>query len=153
MVRSLFSVFILLLLCVGCGPSGKPLKVEYVEGVITLDGQPLDGASIRFTPTEAEGKTEAAGGFSDARGIFTLTSMNGNPERGAVEGEYKVTISKAKIIDLLRGRDPATLSPYEDHSRQEETLPAIYSNLEQTELTATVKRGRNTIDFHLKSEP
>ena len=38
----------LTLFSVGCGESGP--VVEYVQGVVTLNGSPLEGATVSFSP-------------------------------------------------------------------------------------------------------
>lgn len=55
---------------------------EGFTGTITLDGQPLDNATVEFVPIDG-GKP--AGGRTNADGQFQL-------EKGAVPGEYRVRI-------------------------------------------------------------
>jgi hypothetical protein len=51
----------------GCG--GQPtLQTEYVEGVVTLDGQPVEGATVTFVPV-AEGQGAPATGMTNAQGV------------------------------------------------------------------------------------
>jgi len=141
---------------VGCGPKGRTLRVEYVEGVVTLDGQPVAGAMISFIPKNEGGKEETASGYSDERGVYKLTSMNGNPERGAVEGEYIVTVSKIEIVSPSTegmSYEEVAASPERFQSTQTQLLPVIYQNRNNTPLSATVNRGRNKIDLELLSNP
>jgi len=69
---------------VGCGQR----EYHSVEGIVTLDGAPLAGASLGFVP-EAGGT--AAQAFTNADGRFVLKS--GSIE-GAKMGRYKVTVYK-----------------------------------------------------------
>ena len=152
-----FSVCCLLCCCIllftGCGPRGKGLRVEFVEGVVTLNGQPVAGASIMFSPATPGGPTEAAGGSSNASGVYRLSSMNGDPERGAVAGDYIVTVSKIEVTDPDAGKS------YEEQTQStavlitRHLLPEIYLDNARTPLRATVSRGRNTIDLELLSNP
>jgi hypothetical protein len=50
----LFIVLFSTLALAGCGSQG--LKTHYVEGIITLDGQPLEDAMITFFPAAPDGK-------------------------------------------------------------------------------------------------
>jgi len=139
------------LLLVGCGDTGNSLNVQYVEGVVTLDGQPLEGALITFV-SQNEGGLDA-GGFSDAKGIYKLSSTGGDPERGAVMGEYTVTVSKVEI------NDPTVNMSYEEASAsklqptQKQLLPVVYQNRKNSPLSATVNKGKNKINIELKSKP
>ncbi|MDR3109461.1 MAG: carboxypeptidase-like regulatory domain-containing protein [Planctomycetaceae bacterium] len=144
--------FLCLLVCAvvfalsGC-QQGKGLKTEFVTGVVTLDGTPLPGATITFSPV-SEG--EMASGFSDDNGSYKLSSSNGDPEKGALAGEYVVTISKVEVKnyeendpkapkDLLTGRGI--------RSSQKELIPNKYRSASTSPLKVEVKKGKNTIDL------
>lgn len=152
-ILSLFLIGSLLLMVVGCGPKGRDLKVEYVEGVITLDGQPLASAAVTFRPKNEGGKEEAASGYTNTSGVYKLSSMNGDPEKGAIEGEYVVTVSKIEVHDPTAGMsyDEATTSGLQ--VTQKELLPTVYQDRKNTPLSATVNKGKNKIDLELKSKP
>ena len=77
----------------GCGPS-----YVAVSGIVTLDGQPIEGAAVVFTSDDG---TKTAVGMSDSTGNFTLSS-DGKP--GVVPGSYKVTVSKSAMV---AGMSPA----------------------------------------------
>ena len=148
-------VLMIVFAAVGCGPKG--LQTCYVEGIVTLDGQPLEGAVITFIPVAADGKTAAGG--SDATGKYTLTSDGGEPDKGAVEGEYKVTVKKVEITnvprpgqapDPTRANDPNYRPPAMD-AVQTPITPRDYMLPTNTPLTATVKKGKNDIPLELKS--
>ena len=142
-----------IILLVGCGPKGRSLKVEYVEGIVTFDGQSVPSAHVTFHPAAQRGTTESAGGVSRATGIYKLSSANGDPEKGAVAGDYIVTVSKVEVIDPNVGRSyeevvtnplPVTEKPF---------LPAVYATPDKTPLKVTVKPGKNKIDLELKNSP
>ncbi|MDR2704402.1 MAG: hypothetical protein LBC02_01360 [Planctomycetaceae bacterium] len=146
-------MILLILLSNGCGSQGKGLKVEYVEGIITLDSEPVSNASITFIPiTETDG-TEAAGGYSNEKGVYKLTSGNGDPEKGALQGEYRVLVSKIESKDLTKGKEYGTPTGYQPTFKQTQLLPVIYQNREKSPLKATVKKGKNKIDFQLTQNP
>jgi hypothetical protein len=148
-----FGMVLLILLSNGCGSQGKGLKVEYVEGIITLDGESVSNASITFIPiTETEG-TEAAGGYSNEQGVYKLTSGNGNPEKGALQGEYRVLVSKIESKDLTEGMAYGTSTGYQPTFKQTQLLPVIYQDREKSPLKVTVKKGKNKIDIQLTKNP
>lgn len=82
-----------LLICIACSGKSKAVKVS---GRVTLDGQPLPGATIMFHP--ADGKGSIASGRTDANGNFRLTTFN--VDDGALPGDYKITIEVQKTLDL-----------------------------------------------------
>jgi len=130
---------------VGCN-QGRGLRVEFVTGTVTLDGEPVEGASVQFIPLVEEGLIEPAGGITDARGVYRLSSLNGDPERGAVEGEYQVLVSKSFTEAWDSTEASGYFIPPTTH-----LLPEIYRTRDRTPLRVTVNRGRNTIDLALES--
>jgi hypothetical protein len=82
----------------GCGGKNKPVRVE---GIVTLDGNPLAGATITFVP-EQEGRRPASG-VTDDDGSFELTTFQAGD--GALAGDYKVTVSKGVDQPIPEG-DP-----------------------------------------------
>ena len=143
----------LLLTAIGCGPPGRGLRVEFVEGSVTLDGQPLGGVSITFIPINEGDGTESALGRSKENGVYRLSSMNGDPERGAVAGEYRIIASKTEVNDPMLGMSTEEAAASGLTVTHTEILPAIYRDRSNSPLTATVKRGKNKIDLELKSKP
>ena len=128
---------ILLLLSVGCGGDSN---IGQVEGVVSLDGEPLKRALVCFYPTDGR----ASAGQTDEEGHYELQYIRN--VKGAVVGPHKVTIST--YID--REDDPPA-SEFGGKGR-EETMPPRYLDRRKTELSATIESGRNPVDFELKSE-
>ena len=139
----------------GCGPRGKGLKVEYVEGVITFDDQIVSQASVTFIPLEDKEGVEAAGGVSNDKGVYKLTSGNGDPEKGALPGEYRVIVSKieTKSKNSNEGGEYVPTSGYQLSYTVNHLLPEIYRDRDKSPLTVTVKKGKNTIPLELKKNP
>jgi hypothetical protein len=73
----------------GCGGDGK----VSVSGVVTLDGQPVEGAVVTFIPVE-KNQGQFAHGTTDKDGAFQLSTTK--PNDGAFPGEYKVTVVYAE---------------------------------------------------------
>ena len=140
--------FLALLVMAGCGKKG--LDVHPVRGVVTVDGQTVRGVIITFEPVDTS-SIEKAFGETDESGVYMLTSTNGPPQGGALAGEYKVKASwperdKVNVVRYPDGTE-STFPTYE------EKLPPFYLDPETSGLTATVKRGKNTINFDLKRTP
>ena len=95
----------------GCGEdpgvTDRPATVP-VSGVVTLGGNPVEGATVTFhAGVPAPGQTaqgNSAVGQTDAEGRFQLKTFEAND--GAVPGEYVVTISKYEAAASGGGRAP-----------------------------------------------
>src|SRR4051812_39397623 len=112
----------LLVGCAGCGASTQ--EIAPVHGRITLDGQPIQYASVVFT---AAGKLPS-GGYTDESGSYELMYKRGI--KGAPIGTNHVTI----LQDPQRTRGP-------------QRIPARYN--ENSDLQREVKPGDNEINFEL----
>lgn len=132
----------------GCGNDGK-IRTEYVEGIVTMDGEPLALAHVTFYPVDEKGLE--AYGSTDKNGKYTLTTDGGKEEGGALPGEYVVTVSKRDVPDLGPTADPDPNKPVKPIKVQIAPLmtPEKYFNKETTDLKATVKSGNNTVNFSL----
>jgi hypothetical protein len=152
--NQLFIVLFIILAVAGCGgPKGIP--TNYVEGLVTLDGQPLEDALVTFHPVASDGKT--ATGNADATGKYTLTTEGGLPQKGALEGDYTVTVTKMEIKQVPRqSSGPARPASQYDEPEMDtiQTLitPKPYSTVTTTSLTATVVKGKNDIPLELKKQ-
>jgi hypothetical protein len=103
-------------------------KAVSVEGIITLDGQPLANATVLLVPLEKGAR--ATGTMTNEKGQYKLATP-GN-KAGIRPGKYKVVIAKK-----VSGKS---------------VLPARYSSAEKTLLVCEVVEGENRIDFELKSK-
>ena len=79
----------ILIAIVGCGGSDKPQTFP-VSGKVTLDGVPVEGASVMFRP---EGPGRPGTAMTDANGVYHLSSY-GEPKDGAAPGVYKIAVIK-----------------------------------------------------------
>ena len=136
----------------GCGESGGP-AVEYVEGVVTLDGAPIEGVTVGFSPAKPGIGTPAVG-TTDASGVFKLTAMPvGKVGGGTAVGDYQVTFSKVKTS----GQSEVTKSTDPNYGKSDQTkrpqptkieyiVPQKYENAATSGFTATVAKGTNKGD-------
>ncbi|MFM7291540.1 MAG: hypothetical protein ACKO6B_09935 [Planctomycetia bacterium] len=144
---------VLLLAAAGCGRSTGP-TVQFVKGMIKLDGQPLEGATVALTP--AAGSTGLpAYGITDPGGMFVVTSARGGKVGGgAVAGDYIVTVKKMRTVTEA---DIGILITRRDYEKQKldnkdndgfqpviPVVPAAYGVAETSGMRVTVKKGRNT---------
>ncbi len=80
----------LILVCVGCGDGRVP-----VEGIVTLDGKPLSGATVTLQRTEGGPTARSYIAETDTEGKFQLKTADGSAE-GAPPGSYHVFIRSVK---------------------------------------------------------
>jgi len=89
------TIVLLLAVAAGCNWSSG---IVPVSGRVTLNGQPLQGASVSFqpvSPRENERPTASgSAGKTDADGRFTLRLIDPDRE-GALVGKHTVTITTA----------------------------------------------------------
>ncbi len=122
-----------LVVTTGCGDDG----LEGVTGVVTMDGEPLEGAAIEFVPTGTEGSPSY--GKTDSSGNFKMEFSSS--ATGVVPGEYQVSISTFDVAD-----------PDNDIPGKKERVPSKYRG-ENSELIVTVKEGeQNHFEFDIESE-
>jgi hypothetical protein len=128
-------------LAAGCG--GGAVPTIPVNGVVTMDGKPLDNAAVTFY-AEAGGIGGSARTGSD--GKFVVTGGTGKSQ-GLAPGKYKVTVSKMKAMiseDQVGAVTDADIK---------NDLPAIYSNPQQTKLSFSVTGDGKPIEIALESKP
>jgi hypothetical protein len=143
----------------GCGGRYTPVAIN---GVVTLDGKPVEGASVSFLIVGEEKEGRPATGVTDATGTFHLSTMG--KDDGALPGNYKVVIAKwvplkpdVKIPDFPKtpegkaARDEFLYRLYGDGPRQKNSLPARYGDSNNTPLSCSVD-GAKTVNFELTSK-
>ena len=92
---------------VGCGSSGGGSRSGLVKasGILTYNGQPVDGATLDFRPMDESVQNGVAAGFTDEKGMFSL--MTDRPGDGALPGKYRVTVKKqVEMIDKQNQETP-----------------------------------------------
>ena len=80
---------VLLAVAAGCGDSGPPLVP--VAGTVTLNGEPIQGATLSFAPDPTNKFGRPARGVSGPQGKYKSTT-SGRP--GVVPGKYLVVVSQ-----------------------------------------------------------
>lgn len=149
-------VFVLVcgLASAGCGSAEEPppFQEELVPtaGTVTLDGQPLAGATLTFIP---ESGGETASGFTDAEGRFELSTLAANlsadERKGLVPGQYRVIVSRITMPDGQPVPEGTTEADAMAVGAQE-SLPPRYSSAQATTLRFDTTSGEPPT-FDLKS--
>ncbi|MDR0391300.1 MAG: hypothetical protein LBH59_05305 [Planctomycetaceae bacterium] len=130
---------------IGCG---NQIPTNITEIIVTINDQPIEGASINLIPTNENGMQ--AFGVTDANGKCMTQTILGNADGGTVVGEYIVTVSKMYSKDTgQKYTDPNTniTSPILEPT---ESLPAIYTSEKTSPFRVEVKKGKNSFKLELK---
>lgn len=117
---------------VGCGGVSDRPELGYVEGTVTMDGQPVANATVIYQKSGA--RPSAA--KTDADGYYELVYTD--EVNGVALGTHTVFITTFSEGD-----------EDQEIARQKETIPSQYNS--SSELTADVVAGDQVIDFALKS--
>lgn len=152
--------FFTLVACIGLiglsGCLGGNSDIAEVTGTVKVDGEPIEYALVSFIP--AQGR--ASIGRTDENGVYRLAYLA--DQKGALIGEHQVMIETKVVPETSYGG--ATYDedgPIKQEKKpkkgvrntgRKEMLPKKYCNRMETELTASVKKGSNTIDFDLETE-
>ncbi len=150
----------------GCGGGSQKeiLDTEPVQGLVTLDGEPVPEAVVTFVPV-TEGQGVSATGTTDANGVYTLTAAitgekAGEAGAGTLPGEYLVGVAKTIVESPLSEEEaeekgveyvPSTGDPGADTTFTY-VVPEKYNSPRDSEIKVTVAAGENDIPIELTSE-
>lgn len=125
------AAFVALISATGCGPR-RP-KTIHVEGVVTLDGKPVQGAAVLFSPVAGG---HPADGITDAQGKFTLTTFAAGD--GALPGEHAVAVTLSEVSGVTADPDGLSGEIAPGGMKVKWIVPQRYSKLKTSGLTVTV---------------
>jgi hypothetical protein len=150
----------------GCGGTRIP-DVVPVKGTVTLDGTPLEGASLTFITSDPKVKSGVA--TTDSKGHFEVLTYFDSTHilKGVVAGEYKVTVTK--MVETGDAPQAVNMTPKkEDRNRMQEQmmakmmavndkkakkpLPDMYSKTSTSGLKAIATAGMEPLKFELTSK-
>jgi hypothetical protein len=100
---------IAILALVSCGLAGcggdetARIKLAPVTGTVTLNGKPLEGAEITFTPDGSNAKNTPASDVTGPDGNYKVIYRG---RSGLAPGKYKVLVSKLFLPPGVRSTDP-----------------------------------------------
>lgn len=134
MKYSIRAILVLGVVCLfaGCGGYGG---VAPVSGTVTLDGQPLPDALVRFQPLEGGRPSTAT---TNAQGEYTLRYTQ--KQEGAERGKHRVFITTAETVEDEQGNEVLT----------EEKVPARYNTENDDHI---VEVDGSPIDLKLTTTP
>jgi len=136
---------LLLLALAGCG---KPSRSVPAGGRALLDGQPIAGAAVLFSPV-AGGVPGRATTAED--GSFTLSTFDIGD--GALVGVHRVGISKMDVTGFVATEDGLSGKLDGRQIQVRALIPERYMNPATSGLEAEVKRGSaNRFEFGLTAE-
>ncbi len=129
------------LMVVGCGgaPGDQP-DLGTVTGTVTMNGQPLSGVMVVFSPENGRSSM----GQTDAEGKYELEYVGDT--KGAKVGQHSISITTAQNDSSEEEGGGGE----EGGAPSKETIPPAYNT--QTTLTEEVKPGENIINFTLTTE-
>jgi hypothetical protein len=149
------SFALVLFACSGCGKNLVDLKVR-----VTLDGRPLEGASVTLHPASTNKVGRTSSGVTSAGGTVRFTTFH--PFDGVPRGKFKVVVLKSptsvneEFANADRS-DPQVLMRLEQREKignvpySPTILPRIYLNPQQTPLECTVPSDEDEVVFDIKS--
>ncbi|MCL2347060.1 MAG: carboxypeptidase-like regulatory domain-containing protein [Planctomycetaceae bacterium] len=135
-----FCLVFVSLFVLGCDSKG--IKTDVVTGKVSFNDEPLEGASVRFSPVK-QGVGNLGYGATDKDGVYKLQTILGNPDAGTTPGEYIVTVSKSFNVGTGRfqPKESGMTAPMEIMDPVE-MIPDQYSNAQKSELRFTVVAGK-----------
>ena len=133
---------------IGCGQPGLTGTIA-ASGTVTYQGQPVEGATVVFSPT---GEGRAASGLTDASGRFELTTLTASD--GIMPGKYQVAISKTEVEgSMTEEESQAYVAEHGEPPKVtvKELLPEKYKSPATSGLAAEVTKGvQNDFRFDLE---
>jgi hypothetical protein len=141
---------------VGCGRMGH----VPVEGIVTLDGKPVQDAAVTFIPS-AGGRPGLAS--TDAQGRFRMQDAGMKP--GLLPGRYAIIVFKAVWAAPRRvirnsaepavdgGASPMIEMPEGEPKIEKYLVPERYSSGQTSGLSATIVGPMQDLVFNLTTKP
>mgnify|MGYP002623455580 FL=1 len=130
------------MLLAGCNKKPSGPEMVNVEGIVTVEGEPMENLRVEFWPKEA-GQTSA--GRTDANGHFVLELADASGVKGAVVGPHGVAIRDLNTFPKFMGRAGEDTDPGIDPR-----ISIIYGNALTSGLTEQINGPRTDIKFDLK---
>ncbi|MGL6193954.1 MAG: carboxypeptidase-like regulatory domain-containing protein [Thermoguttaceae bacterium] len=141
------------------GCKKNPLGVVPASGVVKLDGNPLEGATVTFTPQDPNGHIASA--ISGPNGEFKLNTPS-SPIPGAVPGSYVITVVRMDPVNARNeeateeeklGSGTRSSSSYDPPPAVNHVTPVKYRTHTTSDLKATIKKGsKNDITVDMQNE-
>ncbi|TWT39349.1 carboxypeptidase-like regulatory domain-containing protein [Blastopirellula retiformator] len=148
---AIFAAALVALVITGCSNDLMPGAVE-AKGVVLLDGAPLEGATVIFSPV---GDGRSANGRTDEAGAFSLGTIA--PADGVLPGEYQVAIIKSLVDESRATEDPMAIQErtgqFPPSPPNINIVPRKFANPERSGLTASVSdEGTTELKFEIETK-
>jgi len=132
------------LLLAGCGKSPEAGTVS-LNGTVTLDGKPIDQASVAFIGNNG---ARLASATTDKAGKFTIR---------AALGKNAVAVSKASPAPVIPATEEPQLMPTEqEYAKLQQAakseIPAKYADPKTSGLSIDVTEGMQDVELALSSK-
>lgn len=133
-----------ILFFLGCGGDGKGPKLGYVTGKVTLNGEPLVGASVRIEPENGAPSL----GFVGKDGRYVMEYKTDKP--GAPVGTFPIYVTvMAPRPDIVPDMDPAEEAKLRQEAVAKTGIPKEWRD---GSTKITVKPGSNVFDIEMERE-
>jgi hypothetical protein len=140
-VRTFGIVGLILVAVAGGGCSGSRLPATIpVRGVVTINGRPLAGGTVMFTPA-VTGNGRVAQGVIGKDGAFTLSSFR--PDDGVIAGVYAVAVTST-----IKGTEPIERDRGTGFGGKS-AIPIRYTDPTTSGLAVTVAGPREVVSLEL----
>lgn len=120
-------------------------KLLPASGLVTLDGNPLEGATVAYIPIKSN-QQQPSYGYTDAKGKYALKTPEGQP--GVSPGEYRIVISRMVMEDGSPIPPGSQTGAAEGH----ESIPFPHSDPRATKNVAVVADGKAEFNVEIVSE-
>jgi hypothetical protein len=133
----------------------KPHNLKYIEGVVTLDGKPVEAVSVSFIPIDSA-KGLGAGGYTDVNGKFKLSSLVGKGGDGTQTGKYSVIFVKLTPAREMTENEKQLVQTEPERVPvipMVDVLPSKYSSPKTSGIEVEItESGSNVFNFDLSSQ-
>lgn len=139
-------ILVIAMLITGCG--GESYELVPVSGTVTLDDEPLAGATVQFQPIGGESGDPGPGsaGRTNAEGRFELETQTSPRQSGAVAGMHRVRIYSFSPETPLEGdvdtQRPVERVPERYNYRSSLTFPVPEGGTDEADFDLTTARER-----------
>jgi 5-hydroxyisourate hydrolase-like protein (transthyretin family) len=133
----------------GCGQ-----RLEMVQGMVTLDGKPLEDVTVTFFATEGKEQGTIAFGRTNNKGEFTISMLYSKKYgKGTVVGKYAVSFSKDKFIRELTSQEMEAIKQGQQLNIETiSALPEKYLSHQTSGFIVDIIKGKNIFNFELKTQ-
>lgn len=128
----------------GCSSAYTPVPVS---GVVTLDGKPVEAATVTFYRTDGDGEGRLAVGRTNANGEFEMTTMH--PGDGVLPGDYVVAVTK-QVPGLPNLKIPNFPDTPEGKAMREDFIEIAYRDKPRVVNKLPPKYGDQNSPFRFK---